>query len=524
MESFHGTPFEQINGLKDELTDSEASKLITDPAMPKTIESTENLECTWPDLKIQESIVNIQINEKSLSNLDLRNEIKASGAEKEKLISESPPVSNLIYRNKAATNMTHTPNSNSLPTKKSERTKQNSEKTEEISPTLNEESKRLSILSNLRSPSSPLPHFPAIGVNDINEHHQNYTVIRSGEIIEKNGTYYSTDGTVRGYSGTVKKITNSQTLTEIFAKQKELEQEREKEFEIQQQIKRETDAQKKNSMSNNLKQRVSLGNIILNEKNFSSISKLPSSKTSNSLSNKRHSDTIKPAGIENELSKKLEDRRQLIATQIAAENSNNNNNNNIHLKVDTNLRQIPSGANSIISSASSNSFTISSDISNPSLMSPKSPRTAFDSQTTSLTSFSYDLNANRNLHQQKSPSFVISAKNKIHHGSKSLSDDINQNKNNLLNELKMTVPLIDSNNNKLSKTDIIANSSSLITLAVSQVKKEPENSQIFGRTAKYFNDKPIRSLDKKSPIENNRSNLMDSIKGFSMTNLRKTDT
>lgn len=44
----------------------------------------------------------------------------------------------------------------------------------------------------LRSPMSPLPHFPAIGENDLNELHPNYTVIRSGDIIEKNGTYYST--------------------------------------------------------------------------------------------------------------------------------------------------------------------------------------------------------------------------------------------------------------------------------------------------------------------------------------------
>ena len=60
----------------------------------------------------------------------------------------------------------------------------------------------------IRSPSSPLPQFPAIGENEMNEQHQNYTVVKSGEIIEKNGTYYSTDGTVRGYSGTVKKIAN----------------------------------------------------------------------------------------------------------------------------------------------------------------------------------------------------------------------------------------------------------------------------------------------------------------------------
>jgi hypothetical protein len=41
--------------------------------------------------------------------------------------------------------------------------------------------------------SSP-PQFPAIGEDEINELHPNYTVVRSGDIIEKNGTYYSSDG------------------------------------------------------------------------------------------------------------------------------------------------------------------------------------------------------------------------------------------------------------------------------------------------------------------------------------------
>ena len=86
---------------------------------------------------------------------------------------------------------------------------------------------------NLRSPTSPPPQFPAIGENEINEQHQNYTVVRSGEIIEKNGTYYSSDGTVRGYSGTVKKIANSKTLNEIFEKHKELEQQHEREYELE---------------------------------------------------------------------------------------------------------------------------------------------------------------------------------------------------------------------------------------------------------------------------------------------------
>ena len=95
----------------------------------------------------------------------------------------------------------------------------------------------------LRSPSSPPPQFPAIGANELNEMHQNYTVVRSGDIIEKNGTYYSTDGTIRGYSGTVKKLANSTTLNEVFVKQRELEQQHEKDYELELMQKAEVEQQ-----------------------------------------------------------------------------------------------------------------------------------------------------------------------------------------------------------------------------------------------------------------------------------------
>ena len=96
-----------------------------------------------------------------------------------------------------------------------------------------DENNKSKTLSLLRSPSSPPPQFPAIGANELNEMHQNYTVIRSGDIIEKNGTYYSNDGTIRGYSGTVKKLASSTTLNEVFIKQRELEQQHEKEYELE---------------------------------------------------------------------------------------------------------------------------------------------------------------------------------------------------------------------------------------------------------------------------------------------------
>jgi hypothetical protein len=168
-----------------------------------------------------------------------------------------------------------------------------------------DESAKTKTLSLLRSPSSPPPQFPAIGANELNETHQNYTVIRSGDIIEKNGTYYSNDGTIRGYSGTVKKLASSSTLNEVFIKQRELEQQHEKEYELELMQKAEEEKQlkadqnaliaanikdnsckqqqqqqqhlpKTNSYTNlngNLglnKSRVSLGNIITNEKRTNS--------------------------------------------------------------------------------------------------------------------------------------------------------------------------------------------------------------------------------------------------------------
>ncbi len=167
-----------------------------------------------------------------------------------------------------------------------------------------DESAKTKTLSLLRSPSSPPPQFPAIGANELNETHQNYTVIRSGDIIEKNGTYYSNDGTIRGYSGTVKKLASSSTLNEVFIKQRELEQQHEKEYELELMQKAEEEKQlkadqnaliaanikdnlykqqqqqqqlpKTNSYTNlngNVginKSRISLGNIITNEKRTNS--------------------------------------------------------------------------------------------------------------------------------------------------------------------------------------------------------------------------------------------------------------
>lgn len=178
-----------------------------------------------------------------------------------------------------------------------------SEKEDNIAPL-----KTSQIPFNLRSPSSPLPQFPAIGENEINEMHGNYVVVRSGDIIEKNGIYYSSDGTIRGYSGTVKKMAGSKTLNEVFQKQQELEQIHEKEYQLELEKRRVSEANVKKDKENQIppaqfsppppppvppivtpttntssvfNKRSSLGSIIANEKKSSPISNHTLSSNSN---------------------------------------------------------------------------------------------------------------------------------------------------------------------------------------------------------------------------------------------------
>jgi hypothetical protein len=48
------------------------------------------------------------------------------------------------------------------------------------------------------------------------DNHETYRVVRSADVFEKDGTFYSYDGTVRGHLGSVKKMTNSKRLSNIF--------------------------------------------------------------------------------------------------------------------------------------------------------------------------------------------------------------------------------------------------------------------------------------------------------------------
>ena len=249
---------------------------------------------------------------------------------------------------------------------------------------------------NLRSPTSPPPQFPAIAEDDLNEQHQNYTVVRSGDIREKNGTYYSTDGTVRGYSGTVKKIANSKTLSEIFEKHKELEQQHEREYELELKQKQQKQEQQQKlvktqtlgttttttttSIYTKPTLRSSLGNIIANEKRASLPSGVGLSSNSNIFKIANKNLIKQEAKIDDELSKKLENRRQsILASQKKQEEKlqqkaiqkqiyfeNLNKEQSINLKIDVksnNSLHSDSTYNSMSSSSSASSSKHSSQIS-----------------------------------------------------------------------------------------------------------------------------------------------------------------
>lgn len=310
---------------------------------------------------------------------------------------------------------------------------------------------------NLKSPVSPPPQFPALNEKDINEQHQNYTVVRHGDIIEKNGIYYSTDGTVRGYSGIVKRLANSQVLKEVFQKQQELEQEHEKEYQLELQ-RREMEKQKQNARS-------SLGTIVANEKKVAS----NQVKTVQYRKNTENRPLAKTT-LEDELSKKLESRRQTIANQV-------------NLEVDTSSTQ----------SASSNS---SPSIDNSSAQ--NSPQSYFMSQ---------------NLHsisqRKNSPSFVMSAKVRDSNSSlnKINQDNLAQSRNNLFEELKSVV---SESNERFDKTK------SLSHLSTFQPKSNRPNV-----APKNFNSNTKENIQNKKQILNAREDLMDSIKSFSVASLRK---
>ncbi|RNA09408.1 msx2-interacting -like isoform X1 [Brachionus plicatilis] len=308
---------------------------------------------------------------------------------------------------------------------------------------------------HLKSPVSPPPQFPALNEKDFNEQHQNYTVVRHGDIIEKNGTYYSTDGTVRGYSGIVKRLANSKALNEVFQKQLEVEQQHEKEYQLELE-KRDLEKQKQNTRS-------SIGTIVATEKKVAS----NQIKTVQYRKNTDNRPAVKTT-LEDELSKKLESRRQTIANQK-------------NLQVDT---------SSSTRSASSNS---SPSIDNSS---QNSPQSYFMSQ---------------NLHsiaqRKNSPSFVMSAKVRDSNSNINKINQDNSARNTLFEELKSAVSESTGESDK---------SQSLGQLSTFQPKNSRPNV-----APKNFNSSTKENIQNKKQILNAREDLMDSIKSFSVASLKK---
>lgn len=310
---------------------------------------------------------------------------------------------------------------------------------------------------NLKSPVSPPPQFPALNEKDINEQHQNYTVVRHGDIIEKNGIYYSTDGTVRGYSGIVKRLANSKVLNEVFQKQQELEQQHEKEYKLELE-RRELEKQKQNTRS-------SLCAVVENEKKIAS-NQIKTVQYRKNIDNR----PVVKTTIEDELVKKLESRRQTIANQI-------------NLEVDT---------------SSSRTASTNSSLTLDNCSAQNSPQSYFMSQ---------------NLHsisqRKNTPSFVMSAKARDSNSNvnKVNQDNLTQSRNSLFEEIKSSISELESQSD---------NSKSLSHLSTFQTKNVRPNV-----APKNFNSNTKENIENKKQILNARDDLMDSIKSFSVTSLKK---
>ncbi len=415
----------------------------------------------------------------------------------------------------------------------------------------------------LRSPTSPLPQFPAINANELSQQHQNYTVVRSGEIIAKNGAYYSTDGTIRGYSGTVKKIANSKTLNEIFTRQLELEQQHERDYQLELDMKKKQDDENQKKMNSldrkqssngsiakrqSLPQQVvlntytkggrtSLGNIIMNEKNAINKS---NTLTVYSSYMRQKSENLK----ENELSKKLEERANKISAGIA----------NKPLQIDTNVRPLEPAINSNSSessSSSSNSYNnnkASYNTTQASSLSPTSSRVGYTkiydlknenskeslnstSSSSSMSTFSYELIMNKPFQAQ--PKAYSSVKSTTGNSLTNRKPTIDFHTM-LLNEIKAVVPLIAETSKENTPLSLIKvpgeppasepplylpqPSPNAPPLAASKQTTLPPNV-----APKTFSVNARKTLNQKNQVISNRDNLLDSIKSFSVSSLRKTD-
>ncbi len=318
-----------------------------------------------------------------------------------------------------------------------------------------------------RDSGSQHPMFPALGENELNEQHVNFMVKRTGEIIEKNGVYFSHDGSVRGYPGIVKKFAQSRTLKEIFTKQQELEKQRETLVEDQERQLKHQKLEKQRLNSEKVEKLPPTQNIF--NANKSKIITTPAAvafKTKNLTTIRKYTSEAQlnssgKSSLDDELSRKLETRRQAIQSQLESASKNPNS-------TDTTFN--PSIV-TLTPSFNSNVTILSNKQEEPGKQAQKPGATTFNLKpvqqpemmivskpvvNNSKNRLSIDVAPPLMTHaaalQPKplakppvSSSFVMSAKSKI--------DNVYNNRNSLLNELKSVVPMIGAVDDDASSND-----------------------------------------------------------------------
>jgi hypothetical protein len=325
--------------------------------------------------------------------------------------------------------------------------------------------------------------FPAIAETQKQEQHPNYTVQRTGDIIEKNGTYYSNDGTVRGYSGTVKKMANSSSLNEILInKQKEIENNEEEKKTIDQKP-------FEYQIKHNSKTLQPTNSSLSSNSNIFKTGNLKSPTFDNKLI-KHNKDNIKnDSGISDELSKKLENRRRSIGEGSIMQTTSDQSlivdiNNNTSLD-----EPISSSAASTVGSISSTSGASSVSTHSNELLAKK---------TTS------------NYSKSNSYTFKMIPKLPRDENNSSYVKRMT-----LFNELKSVVPLKEPElelNNKVSSPP---------PPPPPQQQQQQQQGPVVSE--KNFSTNAKKSINSINRIMDQRDNLLDSIKLFSVSNLKKTN-
>lgn len=329
-------------------------------------------------------------------------------------------------------------------------------------------------------------HFPAYEEKELNEQHANFMVKRTGEIIEKNGVYFSHDGSVRGYPGIVKKFAQSRTLKEIFVKQQELDTRREQCSSDDQEKARSVLPEKKPVM----RQFQTVTTPVANT--------LKSNNNNNFSAYRRSQPTAKEANIktelENELSRKLELRRQVISDQMKNADKQEETN-----KLKSSFQTKPEDT---INNQRVNHGT--TELTTTVLHTPKP-------------------SSNHHHVNKSSPSFVMSAKSKLDHHSNSNA------RSSLLSELKSVVPLIEPIDSSRQTSTPSAPSSPPLPPPPPFLTESPTSTSPVGPVSpakpivapKNFSSNAIKSLNSKTQVLNARDNLMESIKSFQFGSLKR---